>query len=145
MKVAHIMSKKVITIRAFATVAHAVKLMREHGLSSLIVERLDESDSYGIVSQTDIIYQSCGFVKGITLNWLNHLELDSNRSSDSLKRLLRQSVIRGHSRNHASLSLFVVIGAAPHSSRRGRSTAHRKINAVTAGQSVDTSLSKFKL
>ncbi len=57
MKVAHIMSKKVITIRAFASVAHAVKLMREHGLSSLIVERLDESDSYGIVSQTDIIYK----------------------------------------------------------------------------------------
>ena len=57
MKVAHIMSKKVITIRAVATVAHAVKLMRDHGLSALIVERLDESDSYGIVSQTDIIYQ----------------------------------------------------------------------------------------
>ncbi|MDJ0633841.1 MAG: CBS domain-containing protein, partial [Xenococcaceae cyanobacterium MO_188.B29] len=57
MKVAQIMSKKVIAIRAFATVAHAVKLMREHGLSSLIVERLDESDSYGIVSQTDIIYK----------------------------------------------------------------------------------------
>ncbi len=89
--------------------------------------------------------QSCGFVKGITLNWLNHLYLSSNRSIGSLKRLLRQSVIRGHSRNHASLSLFVVVGAAPHSRRRGRSTAHRKENAVTAGQSVDTSLSKFKL
>ncbi|MGV2830290.1 CBS domain-containing protein [Myxosarcina sp. GI1(2024)] len=57
MKVADIMSQKVITIRSFATVAHAVKLMRENGLSSLIVERLDESDSYGIVSETDIIYK----------------------------------------------------------------------------------------
>ncbi|MDJ0533507.1 MAG: CBS domain-containing protein [Xenococcaceae cyanobacterium MO_207.B15] len=57
MKVADIMSKKVITIRGFATVAHAVKLMREHGLSSLIVDRLDESDSYGIVTKTDIIYK----------------------------------------------------------------------------------------
>jgi len=57
MKVAHIMSKKVITIRAFATVAYAVKLMREYGLSALIVERLDESDSYGIISETDIIYK----------------------------------------------------------------------------------------
>ncbi len=57
MKVADIMSTKVITIRSFATVATAVKLMRAHGLSSLIVERLDESDSYGIVTETDIIYK----------------------------------------------------------------------------------------
>ena len=57
MKVADIMSQKVITIRSFATVAHAVKLMRDHGLSSLIVDRLDESDSYGIVTETDIIYK----------------------------------------------------------------------------------------
>ncbi len=57
MKVADIMSKKVITIRSFATVAHAVKLMQDYNLSSLIVERLDESDSYGIVTETDIIYK----------------------------------------------------------------------------------------
>ena len=57
MKVADIMSKKVITIRGFATVADAVKLMRDNDLSSLIVDRLDESDSYGIVSETDIIYK----------------------------------------------------------------------------------------
>ncbi len=57
MKAADIMSKRVITIRAFATVAHAIKLMRDHSLSCLIVERWDESDSYGIVSQTDIIYK----------------------------------------------------------------------------------------
>lgn len=57
MKVAEIMSKKVITIRSFATVASAVKLMRDYNLSSLIVDRLDESDSYGIVTKTDIIYK----------------------------------------------------------------------------------------
>ncbi|MGF1542236.1 MAG: CBS domain-containing protein [Pleurocapsa sp.] len=57
MKVADIMNKKVITIRSFATVANAVKLMREHNLSSLIVDRLDESDCYGIVTKTDIIYK----------------------------------------------------------------------------------------
>ena len=57
MKVADIMSKKVITIRSFAAVASAVKLMRNHNLSSLIVNRLDESDSYGIVTKTDIIYK----------------------------------------------------------------------------------------
>lgn len=57
MKVADIMSKKVITIRSFATVANAVKLMRDHNLNSLIVDRLDESDSYGIITKTDIIYK----------------------------------------------------------------------------------------
>ncbi len=57
MKVADIMNTKVITIRSFATVAHAVKLMRDYNLSSLIVERLDESDSYGIVTKTDIIHK----------------------------------------------------------------------------------------
>ncbi len=90
-------------------------------------------------------FQSCGFVKGITLNWLNHLYLDSNRSIASLKRLLRQPVIRGHRRNDATLSLFVVRGATPQPSRRGQKTAHLEKNAVTAGQSVDTSWSKFKL
>ena len=57
MKVADIMSQKVITVRSFATVAHCVKLMQDNGLSSLIVDRLDESDSYGIVTKTDIIYK----------------------------------------------------------------------------------------
>ncbi len=57
MKAAEIMNKKVITIRSFATVANAIKLMRKHNLSSLIVERLDETDSYGIVTKTDIIYK----------------------------------------------------------------------------------------
>ncbi|VEP11792.1 conserved hypothetical protein [Hyella patelloides LEGE 07179] len=57
MKVADIMSKKVITIRSFATVAHAIKLMQDYGLTSLIVDRLDESDCYGIVTETDIIYK----------------------------------------------------------------------------------------
>ena len=57
MKVREIMSKKVITVRNFATVANAVQLMRDHRLSSLIVERLDESDSYGIITETDIIHK----------------------------------------------------------------------------------------
>jgi CBS domain-containing protein len=57
MKAAEIMTKKVVVIRSFATVAHAVKVMRENGLSSLIVERLNQEDSYGIVTETDIIYK----------------------------------------------------------------------------------------
>lgn len=57
MKVADVMSKNVTIIRSFATVANAVKLMREHNLNSLIVDRLDELDSYGIVTKTDIIHK----------------------------------------------------------------------------------------
>ena len=47
-------------------------------------------------------------------------------------RLLRQSVIRGHRLNDATPSLFVVIDAVPHSSRRGQEDAHQKQNVVTA-------------
>ncbi|MGF1480761.1 MAG: CBS domain-containing protein [Cyanophyceae cyanobacterium] len=63
MKAADIMSKKVITIRSFATVAEAVNLMRNNGLRSLIVNRLNENDSYGIVTETDIIYKVAAFGK----------------------------------------------------------------------------------
>ena len=73
MKVADIMNQKVITIRSFATVASAVKLMRDHGLSSLIVDRLDESDSYGIVTKTDIIYKVAA--KGLDPDWVRVCEI----------------------------------------------------------------------
>ncbi len=65
-----------------------------------------------------------------TLNLLNHFYLSLKRSISS--RLLRQSVIRGHRRNDATLSLFVVIDAVPHSRRRGQENAHRKNTVVTA-------------
>jgi len=51
------MTADVVTIRGSATVADAVKLMREKGLRSLIVSRRTEDDAYGIVTEADIAYK----------------------------------------------------------------------------------------
>jgi signal-transduction protein with cAMP-binding, CBS, and nucleotidyltransferase domain len=48
------MTQDVATIRGSATVAQAVKLMKFKGLHSLVVERRNEEDAYGIVTDTDI-------------------------------------------------------------------------------------------
>ena len=61
MKAADIMTRDVVTIRGSATVAEAVKLMKEKGLRALIVEPRYEADPYGIVSETDIIYKVAAF------------------------------------------------------------------------------------
>ncbi len=53
-KATDIMTQDVVTIKASATVSQAVKLMKLKGLHSLIVERRDENDAYGIVTDTDI-------------------------------------------------------------------------------------------
>ena len=59
MQAREIMTKDVVTISGSATVAEAVKLMKDKGLRALIVER--RSDPYGIVSETDIIYKVAAF------------------------------------------------------------------------------------
>lgn len=51
------MTKDVVTIRGAATVADAVKLMKEKGLRSLVVKRRSDDDAYGIVTETDIVYK----------------------------------------------------------------------------------------
>ena len=56
-----IMTKDVITISGSATVAEAVELMKEKGLRSLIVERRNEDDSYGMVTETDIVYKVAAY------------------------------------------------------------------------------------
>jgi CBS domain-containing protein len=56
-----IMTKEVVTIRGSATVAEAVKLMKEKGLRDLIVEPRSENDPYGIISETDIIYKIAAY------------------------------------------------------------------------------------
>ena len=56
-----IMTTDVVTIRGSATIAEAVKLMKEKGLRALIVEPRSDSDPYGIVSETDIIYKVAAF------------------------------------------------------------------------------------
>ena len=61
MEAREIMTTDVVTISGSATVAEAVGLMKEKGLRSLIVERRNEVDPYGIVSETDIIYKVAAF------------------------------------------------------------------------------------
>ena len=63
MKVADIMTKAVCTIRGSATVAEAVRIMREKGIRSLIVNRRHEEDAYGIVTETDVIKKVAAFGK----------------------------------------------------------------------------------
>ncbi|ACK70489.1 protein of unknown function CP12 [Gloeothece citriformis PCC 7424] len=57
MKASEIMTTEVITIRGSATVAQAVKLMREKGIRTLVVDRRHDQDAYGIVTETDIVYR----------------------------------------------------------------------------------------
>lgn len=61
LKASDIMTKEVITIRGSATVAEAVKLMREKGLHTLIVQRRHDQDAYGIVTDSDIVYKVAAF------------------------------------------------------------------------------------
>lgn len=60
-KAQEIMTKNVVTIRGSATVAEAVALMKEKGLRALIVEPRNESDPYGTVTETDIVYKVAAF------------------------------------------------------------------------------------
>jgi len=55
------MTKEVVTIRGSATAAEAVKLMREKGLHTLVVDRRHEQDAYGIVTDSDIVYKVTAF------------------------------------------------------------------------------------
>lgn len=51
---ADIMTPKVVTIDSLATIFQAAKVMKEHNLKTLIVDRASTQDAYGIITQTDI-------------------------------------------------------------------------------------------
>lgn len=57
------MTTGVVMISGSATVADAVKLMKEKGLRSLIVDRRNDMDPYGMLSETNIIYKVAAFGK----------------------------------------------------------------------------------
>lgn len=57
LKAADIMTRDVVTIRSSAIVADAVKLMKARGLRALIVDRRNDRDAYGIISESDIVYK----------------------------------------------------------------------------------------
>jgi len=63
LKVKDIMTTEVVTISGSETVAEAIGLMKEKGLRALIVERRDEADAYGIVTETDIVYNVTAYGK----------------------------------------------------------------------------------
>ena len=57
MKVREVMTTEVLTVDEFTTVANAINIMEDNSLSSLIIEPLDKKDSYGIVTEIDILYK----------------------------------------------------------------------------------------
>ena len=61
MRAEEIMTKDVVTVSGSATVAEAVKLMKDKGLRALIVDRRHDSDPYGMVTETDIIYKVAAY------------------------------------------------------------------------------------
>ncbi|UCC68394.1 MAG: CBS domain-containing protein [Armatimonadota bacterium] len=55
-KARDIMTTEVVTVKASATAAEVVTLMKEKGVRALIVDRRDDGDAYGIVTQRDVVY-----------------------------------------------------------------------------------------
>lgn len=52
-----VMTPNPVMVDGLATVSEAVALMREHGISSLIINRRDEADEYGVLAVHDIAEQ----------------------------------------------------------------------------------------
>lgn len=50
-----IMTKDVATIHPHATAAEAIQRMRERQVGSLLVEQVSPSDTWGIITQTDVV------------------------------------------------------------------------------------------
>lgn len=59
--VADVMTTEVVTIRSSARVAEAIALMQQRGIQALIVEKINESDAYGIVTAGDIVAKVVAF------------------------------------------------------------------------------------
>jgi len=60
LKAADVMTKGVATVSPDATVAEAVKLMREKKVSSLVVERRTHEDAWGIMTRKDVVTKVMG-------------------------------------------------------------------------------------
>lgn len=58
-----IMTKTVVTVPSSITVALAMTMMRERRLRNLIVEPDNSDDSYGIVTEADIVYKVAAYTK----------------------------------------------------------------------------------
>lgn len=63
LKAKDVMTTDVVTIEGSATVAEAIALMKTKGVRALIVERRNEEDAYGIVTETDVVYKVAAYGK----------------------------------------------------------------------------------
>ncbi len=63
LQVKDIMTQEVFTVTGSATVAEAVKLLKDKGLRALIVEPRSDRDPYGMVTETDIVYKVAAYGK----------------------------------------------------------------------------------
>lgn len=63
MKAKEIMTQEVVKIKGSASIAQAVRLMRENNIRCLIVDRRREGDAYGIITETDIVKQVAAYGK----------------------------------------------------------------------------------
>ncbi len=63
MQAQDIMTKDVVTISGSATVADAVKLMKDKGLRALVIDRRNQQDPYGVISEADIVYKVAAYGK----------------------------------------------------------------------------------
>lgn len=50
-----LMVSNVVTVSPFATLRDALKLMKQHQLKSLVVEKTGENDAYGLITYTNVI------------------------------------------------------------------------------------------
>ena len=55
MLVKDIMVRETVTVSALATIREAMKLMREHGVKSLVVEKRNEHDAFGLLTYKSIL------------------------------------------------------------------------------------------
>jgi len=50
-----IMVREVVTVSPFATIREAMKVMKQHGVKSLVVTKRHEHDAFGIITYTNIL------------------------------------------------------------------------------------------
>lgn len=74
-RVMDVMTKGVITVEPTATVSEAVRLMRQNNTSSIVVERRDDADEFGLVVVTDVAREVLG--KGLSADRVNAYEIMS--------------------------------------------------------------------
>lgn len=57
MKVKDVMSKTIVSVSGMDSVASVAKLMKEKNLHGVMVDRRDEDDAYGMISQRNIVFK----------------------------------------------------------------------------------------